>query len=44
VLAGGARLVQRHHERNKMLARERIDFLLDPLSPTLGLSAPAALA
>ena len=27
---GGARLVQRHHERNKMLARERIDLLLDP--------------
>ena len=39
---GGARLVQRHHERNKMLARERIDLLLDPLSPFLELSPLAA--
>lgn len=43
VLAGGgARLIQRHHERNKMLARERIDLLLDPLSPFLELSPLAA--
>jgi len=39
---GGARLVERHHERNKMLARERIDLLLDPLSPFLELSPLAA--
>jgi 3-methylcrotonyl-CoA carboxylase beta subunit len=39
---GGARLVQRHHERHKMLARERIDLLLDPLSPFLELSPLAA--
>ena len=43
VLAGGgAKLVARHHERNKMLARERIDLLLDPLSPFLELSPLAA--
>jgi 3-methylcrotonyl-CoA carboxylase beta subunit len=39
---GGARLVERHHQRNKMLARERIDLLLDPLSPFLELSPLAA--
>ena len=39
---GGARLVERHHQRNKMLARERIDLLLDPLSPFLELSLLAA--
>ncbi len=43
VLAGGGpRLVARHHERKKMLARERIDLLLDPLSPFLELSPLAA--
>ncbi len=43
VLAGGGeRLVERHHARNKMLARERIDLLLDPLSPFLELSPLAA--
>lgn len=43
VLAGGgAKLVARHHARNKMLARERIDLLLDPLSPFLELSPLAA--
>ena len=43
VLAGGgARLVERHHARDKMLARERIDLLLDPLSPFLELSPLAA--
>lgn len=43
VLAGGGlRLVERHHARNKMLARERIDLLLDPQSPFLELSPLAA--
>src|ERR1019366_7818382 len=43
VLAGGgAQLVERHHQRQKMLARERIDLLLDPLSPFLELSPLAA--
>lgn len=43
VLAGGgARLVERHHARHKLLARERIDLLLDPLSPFLELSPLAA--
>ena len=39
---GGEKLIQRHHERNKMLVRERIDLLLDPLSPFLELSPLAA--
>jgi 3-methylcrotonyl-CoA carboxylase beta subunit len=43
VLAGGGeKLVERHHQRGKMLARERIDLLLDPLSPFLELSPLAA--
>ena len=28
--AGSARSVERQHEKGKMLARERIDYLLDP--------------
>lgn len=39
---GGPRLIERHHARNKMLARERIDLLIDPLSPFLELSPLAA--
>jgi 3-methylcrotonyl-CoA carboxylase beta subunit len=39
---GGDALVARHHERNKILARDRIGLLLDPLSPFLELSALAA--
>ncbi|MGQ0503417.1 MAG: acyl-CoA carboxylase subunit beta [Panacagrimonas sp.] len=39
---GGEALVNRHHERGKLLARERIDLLLDPLSPFLELSPLAA--
>ena len=39
---GGARLIERHHARNKMLVRERIDLLLDPLTPFLELSPLAA--
>lgn len=39
---GGPKLVERHHARNKMLARERIDLLLDPQSSFLELSPLAA--
>ncbi|MFB4311529.1 acyl-CoA carboxylase subunit beta [Actinomadura sp. GTD37] len=39
---GGEKYVARHHERGKMLARERIELLLDPDSPFLELSPLAA--
>ena len=39
---GGARYAQRHHERGRLLARERIELLLDRDSPLLELSALAA--
>ena len=39
---GGPSLVARHHARNKMLVRERIELLVDPLSPFLELSPLAA--
>lgn len=39
---GGDAMVRRHRERNKILVRERIDLLLDPLSPFLELSTLAA--
>lgn len=39
---GGAAMASRHAARNKILVRERIDLLLDPLSPFLELSALAA--
>ena len=39
---GGPRYVERHHERGKLLARERIELLLDPDSPFLELSPLAA--
>ena len=43
VLAGGgAALVERHRTRGKIPARDRIDLLLDPLSPFLELSPLAA--
>lgn len=35
---GGTVAVERHHARNKLLPRERIDLLLDPGSPFLELS------
>ncbi len=40
---GGPRHVARHHERGKLLARDRIDRLLDPQTPFLELSPLAAL-
>ena len=39
---GGEALAARHRQRGKLLARERIDLLLDPLSPFLELSPLAA--
>ena len=39
---GGARAVTLHRQRGKLLARERIDTLLDPGAPFLELSALAA--
>ncbi|EOM75563.1 acyl-CoA carboxylase subunit beta [Rhodococcus rhodnii] len=39
---GGEKYVQRHHERGKLLARERIELLLDEDSPFLELATLAA--
>ncbi len=39
---GGERYVERHRKRGKLLARERIELLLDPDSPFLELSPLAA--
>jgi acyl-CoA carboxylase subunit beta len=39
---GGERYVERHHKRGKLLARERIELLLDADSPFLELSPLAA--
>jgi acyl-CoA carboxylase subunit beta len=39
---GGDRYTKRHHERGKLLARERIELLLDEDSPFLELSPVAA--
>lgn len=39
---GGEKYVERHHKRGKLLARERIEMLLDPDSPFLELSPLAA--
>jgi acetyl-CoA carboxylase carboxyltransferase component len=42
VAGGGPKYVERHHKRGKLLARERIELLLDPGAPFLELSALAA--
>ena len=42
VAGGGEKYVARHHQRGKLLARERIELLLDPGSPFLELSPLAA--
>ncbi|NMO00590.1 acyl-CoA carboxylase subunit beta [Gordonia sp. TBRC 11910] len=42
VAGGGPRYVQRHHDRGRLLARERIELLLDRDAPFLELSALAA--
>jgi acetyl-CoA carboxylase carboxyltransferase component len=39
---GGQKYVDRHHQRGKLLARERIELLLDPDSAFLELSPLAA--
>src|SRR5712671_1746477 len=39
---GGERMMERHRERGKIPARDRIDMLIDPLSPFLELSPLAA--
>src|SRR3982751_2156642 len=39
---GGERMMARHRERGKIPARDRIDMLVDPLSPFLELSPLAA--
>ncbi|RVW01510.1 acyl-CoA carboxylase subunit beta [Rhodococcus spongiicola] len=39
---GGEKYIERHHARGKLLARERIELLLDPDSPFLELSPLAA--
>jgi acetyl-CoA carboxylase carboxyltransferase component len=39
---GGVEAVARHHKRNKLLARERIELLCDPDTPFLELSPLAA--
>ncbi len=41
-MGGGVKYVERHRERGKLLARERIELLLDPGSPFLELSTLAA--
>jgi acetyl-CoA carboxylase carboxyltransferase component len=42
IAGGGERYQRRHRERGKMLARERIELLVDPDSPFLELSTLAA--
>jgi acyl-CoA carboxylase subunit beta len=42
IAGGGERYQQRHRSRGKLLARERIELLLDPDSPFLELSTLAA--
>ncbi|MEV7969570.1 carboxyl transferase domain-containing protein [Sphaerisporangium sp. NPDC088356] len=42
VAGGGAKYVERHHQRGKLLARERVELLVDPDSPFLELSPLAA--
>jgi acetyl-CoA carboxylase carboxyltransferase component len=39
---GGEKYVERHHQRGKLTARERIELLVDPDSPFLELSTLAA--
>ncbi len=39
---GGVAMVKRHHARNKIVVRDRIDMLVDPLSPFLELCPLAA--
>jgi acetyl-CoA carboxylase carboxyltransferase component len=38
-LGGGKQRIEKHHEKGKMTARERIDYLLDPKKPFLEIAA-----
>jgi acetyl-CoA carboxylase carboxyltransferase component len=38
-LGGGKQRIEKHHEKGKLTARERIDYLLDPKSPCLEIAA-----
>ncbi|MFU8864258.1 MAG: acyl-CoA carboxylase subunit beta [Rhodobacterales bacterium] len=38
ISGGGERMVERHHDRNKLLVRDRIDYLIDPGTSFLELS------
>ncbi len=40
-LGGGLKKIEAHHEKGKLTARERIDFLIDPDSKTLEIGALA---
>ena len=42
VAGGGPKYVERHHQRGKLLVRERIELLVDPGTPFLELSSLAA--
>src|SRR3954470_19264145 len=42
IAGGGPKYVERHRKRGKLLARERIELLIDPDSPFLELSPLAA--
>ncbi|TCO58242.1 acyl-CoA carboxylase subunit beta [Actinocrispum wychmicini] len=42
IAGGGPKYVERHRKRGKMLARERVELLIDPDSPFLELSPLAA--
>ena len=39
---GGEKMIRRHHSRGKILVRDRIDLLIDPMTPFLELSPLAA--
>lgn len=41
---GGAKCAERHHQRGRLLVRERIELLLDRDAPFLELSALAGVA
>jgi acyl-CoA carboxylase subunit beta len=42
IAGGGSKYTERHHQRGKLLARERIELLLDPDAPFLELAPLAA--
>ena len=38
-LGGGQERISKHHEKGKMTARERIDYLLDPKTKSIEIGA-----